>query len=261
MKYDATNIPEVYDAGRSLAEQVMTRWMAVVAARLEGATVGAVLDLGCGTGRFSAALATQCRAPVIGVDPSRRMLARARAKRRADGMVQCAAGSGESLPLRAESVDVVFMSMVFHHFEDPHRVARECHRVLRGGGWALVRTGIRERIARYAYVPFFPASVELLRERLPSRAEVAAPFEAAGFRAAGGDVVTQEIAPSYSAYAEKIALGGDSVLADLGAEAFAAGLDALRRHAAGSRGAVTEPIDLFSFRKGRTSRSTVKNAG
>jgi hypothetical protein len=74
-------------------------------------------------------------------------------------------------------------------------------------------------------------------------------FEAAGFRMVTLEVVTQEIAPSYAAYAEKLSAGADSVLASLSRRDFDAGVRALRAHAAHSDGeAVFEPIDVFVFR-------------
>lgn len=74
-------------------------------------------------------------------------------------------------------------------------------------------------------------------------------FEAAGFQMVTLDLVTQEIAPSYAAYAEKLAAGADSVLAKLTRRDFDAGMRALRAHAAHSNGeAVFEPIDVFVFR-------------
>jgi ubiquinone/menaquinone biosynthesis C-methylase UbiE len=41
-------------------------------------------------------------------------------------------------------VDVVFMSMVYHHFADPVVVAKECRRVLRDGGYVCIRNSTGE---------------------------------------------------------------------------------------------------------------------
>ena len=66
------------------------------------------------------------------------------------------------------------------------------------------------------------------------------------------DVITQEIAPNYGTYAEKLSAGADSVLARLSRSDFDAGMEALCLHAAGrDRQAVFEPIDVFVFRCGR----------
>jgi len=55
-KADYSRIAESYDRGRSLSEQNMEMWLALVS-RYSGAQEGAeVLDLGCGTGRFALSL-------------------------------------------------------------------------------------------------------------------------------------------------------------------------------------------------------------
>ena len=65
-----------------------------------------ILDLGCGTGRFSEGLAEKFDATVIGIDPSAKMLERARAKNR-DYRVQYYQGQADSIPLPGQSVDVI----------------------------------------------------------------------------------------------------------------------------------------------------------
>jgi ubiquinone/menaquinone biosynthesis C-methylase UbiE len=178
-------------------------------------------------------------------------LAQARSKGH-DRKVQYETGRAESIPLSDKSLDLIFMSMIFHHLEDPALVARECRRVLRDhreGGTVFVRTGIRERIASYPYVDFFPASRPILEAVLPTNAFVREIFEAAGFRTVSVALVTQKIAPSYASYAEKLAAGADSVLAKLTPSDFEGGMTALRVHAEHSDGeSVVEPIDVFVFR-------------
>lgn len=145
MDYDATEIPVVYDRGRNHGPENLQFWMNVISSYAGKHAVNTILDLGCGTGRFSEALAAHFDAKVVGVDPSTKMLDQARKKLR-DPRVQYQSGSGEAIPLADASVDLVFMSMCFHHFRDPKAAARECRRVLRDGCPAVLRTGIRDRI-------------------------------------------------------------------------------------------------------------------
>src|ERR1051325_5508091 len=133
MDYDATDIATTYDRGRSHGPEVLDLWMSTISSHLKGQVVNTALDLGCGTGRFSEALAARFNAEVIGVDPSMKMLQQARRKQ-LDGRVRYHSGRGEAIPLPDGSVDLVFMSMVFHHFDNPALAARECRRVLREGG-------------------------------------------------------------------------------------------------------------------------------
>ena len=248
MDYDTTDIPVAYDRGRDHGPEVLRLWMEVVSAQVEKRPIKAILDLGCGTGRFSEALAAHFGAEVVGIDPSRKMLEQARRKQR-DPRVRYEPGRGEAIPLPNDSVDLIFMSMVFHHFDDPILAARECRRVLRDGAIAFLRAGTREHISSYPYVDFFPESRSLLKECLPTKARMCEVFESAGFRTITSDVVTQEIAPNYGVYAEKLSAGADSVLARLSRSDFEAGLEAIRAHAARTGcQPVFEPIDVLTFR-------------
>src|SRR5437667_4588987 len=140
MDYDKTNIPVTYDLGRDHGPAFTARWMTEIARRVSGRSIHAILDLGCGTGRFSNALADRFDARLVGIDPSKKILAQAHAKIR-NSRVNYACGTGEDLPLRDGTVDMVFMSMVFYHFGDHRQVALECRRVLRKQGIVVVRNG------------------------------------------------------------------------------------------------------------------------
>jgi ubiquinone/menaquinone biosynthesis C-methylase UbiE len=176
------------------------------------------------------------------------MLEQAQRKLR-DSRVRYDSGCGEAIPLANDSIDLVFMSMSFHHFTDQKLAARECRRVLHDDAPAIVRTGIRERIPSYPYVEFFPASLPIMEDCLPSGAFLREVFESAGFRTVSCDVVVQEIAADYATYVEKLSAGADSVLAQLSPTEFQNGIEAMRAHAARiTKKPVTEPIDVFVFR-------------
>lgn len=248
MDYDKTEIPVGYDRGRDHGPEVLQLWMNVVSAAVGEQRIDTILDLGCGTGRFSEALAAHFDAEVVGIDPSEKMLEQAQKKLR-DSRVRYKPGRAEAIPLPNDSVDLIFMSMSFHHFEDHALVARECRRVLRDGAAAVLRTGTRERIPSYPYVEFFPESGPILDECLPTVAFIHEVFESAGFSTVSSDLVIQTIAPDYAVYAEKLAAGADSVLAQLSPSDFQAGIQATRTHAAcAGDEPVCEPIDVFVFR-------------
>ena len=248
MDYDSTDIPVVYDRGRDHGPEVLQLWMNYVASCVGEQRLNTILDLGCGTGRFSESLAAHFDAEVIGIDPSQKMLDQAWKKLR-DRRVRYEFGCGEAIPLANNSVDLIFMSMSFHHFKDHMLVARECRRVLRDGAPALLRTGTRERIPSYPYVEFFPQSNPIMEDVLPTVAFVREVFESAGFSTVSSEVVIQQIAPDYATYVEKLSAGADSVLAQLSPTDFQAGIEAMRAHAARAGDKpVSEPIDIFVFR-------------
>jgi ubiquinone/menaquinone biosynthesis C-methylase UbiE len=125
--YDRTDIPAGYDRDRDHGPEVLDLWMRNIAAHLPG-TPARILDLGCGTGRFADALSVRFNAEVVDIDPSFQRLSRALAKRH-DGRVGYVRARGEALPLPSASIDLIVMSMWFHHLSDHSLVASECRRV------------------------------------------------------------------------------------------------------------------------------------
>lgn len=241
--YDRTDIPASYDRGHDHGAAVLDQWMRAIASHVETASVHRILDLACGTGRFAPSLSAHFDADVFGLDPSLKMLQQAQHKR--NTRVGLAAGYAEALPLRSQSIDLIFISMAFHHFEAPAVVARECARVLRPTGRVVVRTISADRISDYPYLPFFPGTTALLERRLPSRSAMRAAFEAAALRTVAADVVIQEIARDYAEYADKLSAGADTTLNSLSREQFNAGLAAMRAKRTDT--AITEPIDVLVF--------------
>jgi SAM-dependent methyltransferase len=185
---------------------------------------------------------------VVAVDPSEKMLAEA--KRKSPAGVRFLRGSGEDVPLDAAAVDLVFISMVFHHFKDPRKAAAECRRVVRDDGAVCIRAGCTDRIASYAYVPFFPSTPGILRRSLRSVAFLTAVFEDAGFRLDRHEVIASQAGEDWTGYAERLAHRADSILIQLTDAEFENGLAALRLHAAAQTPGtpVMEPVDFLVFR-------------
>jgi ubiquinone/menaquinone biosynthesis C-methylase UbiE len=190
MNYDQTDIAHAYDLGRGYSGAQLGRWLAVISRRVSADSLAAILDLGCGTGRYSGALAQHFGARVIGLDPSAKMLAEAR--RKAVRGVEYVRAGAEALPLAPGFVDMVFISMVFHHFGNPIRAVGECHRVLRPGGVVCLRAATTEQIDNYAYVPFFPEAREILRRSLNPREFIETTFTSAGFDQSCHELVWSE---------------------------------------------------------------------
>ncbi len=119
-------IPWLYDACCALHERFgLGRWRRWL---VDGAE-GAILDVGCGTGRNLPLYRPGVR--VIGLEPSADTLARAR--RRAPGalLVQ---GDAEALPFRTGAFDTVVSGLVFCSVPDAARGLAEVKRVLKPDG-------------------------------------------------------------------------------------------------------------------------------
>ena len=96
-----------------------------------------VLDLGCGAGQFSAALA-QAGAQTVGVDVAAEALRRA--AQRVPGLDLRLWRDGEPLPLDDSSVDTVWAGEVIEHVVDVAPWLSEVRRVLRPHGMLLLTT-------------------------------------------------------------------------------------------------------------------------
>ena len=154
----------------------------------------AVLDLGCGEGAFSAALAEAGARPV-GVDVAEVALGRAR--ERYPDLDFRRAAPGEPLPLEDGAVDVVWASEVLAFVPDTARVLSEVRRVLGPEGRLLVTTPSHGRLR--ALVRGLDADLDPLGPalRFYTRGSLRATLETFGFdqvsvRGAGGAPLLRE---------------------------------------------------------------------
>lgn len=109
--------------------------LADMAARLRGRHEAQVLDLGCGAGHLSFAIASEV-GRVTAFDLSDEMLrvtAGAAAERGLRNIETCR-GSVDALPFTGASFDVVCTRFSAHHWPDLRRGLREARRVLKPGG-------------------------------------------------------------------------------------------------------------------------------
>lgn len=99
-----------------------------------------VLDLGCGAGHVSFALARGGVPQVTAYDPSAAMLAvvEAEAARRGYGTVEIVPGAAERLPFESGRFDWVVSRYSAHHWFDVPAALAECQRVLVSGGRLVV---------------------------------------------------------------------------------------------------------------------------
>ena len=250
MDYDKTNIAAVYDSVRSYRPEILQQWLDLLSAHVPKDGVSRILDLGCGTGRYSGPLSVHFEADVIGIDPSEKMLEEAR-KKSSRRSVIFEKASGEKLPVEERSIDMVFMSMVFHHLSDPEHTAHECHRILRDGGYVCIRNATIDAIETYPYLGFFRGIRPLIEEQLVSRSQIERIFEDAGFDSVAQKVITHQISSDWRSFADKIATRVDSFIARLPDDDFHTGMTALRAHAedADPGEPVTVDVDFFVFQR------------
>jgi ubiquinone/menaquinone biosynthesis C-methylase UbiE len=128
---ESRNPAEIYDA--QFVPALFQQWGPIVA-REAGVREGdRVLDVACGTGALTIAVAEIVgpAGSVIGLDANPQMLAVARRK---PVQVEWLEGRAESLPPPDSSFDAVVSQFGFMFFEDRPQALREMVRVLRPGG-------------------------------------------------------------------------------------------------------------------------------
>jgi SAM-dependent methyltransferase len=140
-----------------------------------------VLDLGCGAGRFVAAL-RDAGADAVGVEIAEAALGRARAN--VPGADLRLVEPDGSLPLEHASVDLVWCSEVLEHVADTEQMLLEMRRVLRPGGRALITVPFHGRvkaalIGLLAFDRHFDPTGQHLR--FYTRSSLARTLERAGF--------------------------------------------------------------------------------
>ena len=245
MKYDETDQAQRYDAARAMSRAAQRRSLEPLHPLLPN-PVRMVVDLGCGTGRFSAALAEEFGAPVLGVDPARTMLEKAR-ENVSHPRVTFTHGEADAIPLPDGAADLVFVSMAYHHFDDKQAAVREMRRVLAPGGIAAIRNSMADALDDFAFLEYFPAARAHGDATLPRREALTASMRAAGFAPVLHQVIPHEMAPTWVAYCDKTAARAYSLLAVISDDDFEAGIAAMRR-ARPRPEPIIEPIDLFAFR-------------
>lgn len=133
-----------------------------------------VLDVACGTGLVSFALAPRA-AEIVGVDISGGMLAKAREIRHRRGVrnVHFTLAEAERLPLPEESFDAAVCRFGIHHFLQPGLQLREMARVLKKKGRLVIVDTSSSEDSREAQLH---NALERLRDpthvRMPSKSEL-----------------------------------------------------------------------------------------
>ncbi|OGD46032.1 hypothetical protein A3K69_08100 [Candidatus Bathyarchaeota archaeon RBG_16_57_9] len=124
----------------------------------------ALLDIGCGTGRYSIHLAETYDLQLTGVDVSENMLNQAREKHPPGVWLQKPI---EEAGFSDGSFDLILMSYVIHHLKDYPRTLSDCHRYLRPGGALFIVTESHEQFRSSYFHRLVPRILEIDLNRFP----------------------------------------------------------------------------------------------
>lgn len=240
---------QTYDKARELSPENLSLWTNALAEFLQPGIPLSILDLGCGTGRFSGPLAERFGAAVVGLDPSEKMLAKARAKG-GDVRVYHVAGRAEEIPCARHCFDAAFLSMVLHHVRSIPEALRELRRTIKPGGFVFARNAFQNRLDGFRWYEFFPSARAIDNARLPSIEQVVAAFRVSEFEFVTHRVVVQQMDKSLLAQCERMKLKGLSTFEFLSEEEFQEGIRTMEQAARAEvePKPVMDPIDMLVFR-------------
>jgi ubiquinone/menaquinone biosynthesis C-methylase UbiE len=136
------------------------------------------LDLGCGTGNYTCALAA-AGGQWHGVEPSAEMLEQAKSKGR---QVSWMLADAQSLPYEDDTFAGAICTLAIHHFPALEAPFAEVARVLRAGKF-VVFTAFPEQMQSYWLCHYFPRMMEKSIERMPRKETVLRALGEAGFSA------------------------------------------------------------------------------
>lgn len=128
-----------------------------------------ILDFGCGTGNFTCALKRMTDASVYGVEPADEMRQKAIDK---NTDVIFEKGNHEKIPFIDSFFDFTYMTDVIHHIPDINVMFKELFRVLKQDSSLCIVTESHKQIESRFWVQYFPATVEVEKERYPDIPEI-----------------------------------------------------------------------------------------
>jgi ubiquinone/menaquinone biosynthesis C-methylase UbiE len=150
---------------------------------------GRVLDVACGPGIVTAALAATA-AEVVGLDLTPEMLVKACERCAKAGLTDVVfrEGSATALPFADASFDAAVTRLSFHHFVEPRAVLAEMLRVVKPGGVVAVADVVSPEVPDKAAVQ---NAIEILRD--PSHVRMLPASElVAMFADAGATIIRQD---------------------------------------------------------------------
>jgi len=144
---------------------------------LDAAPGGDYLDIGCGTGNYTIALAAS-GLNLTGVDPSGEMLNEARKR---DQSITWLKGAAEEIPAKEVAFDGVIAVLTIHHWTDLVKSMKEIYRVTRPGGRIVLFTATPQQMKGYWLNHYFPAMMRASADQMPGFYAVATALANAGF--------------------------------------------------------------------------------
>ena len=205
-----------------------------------------VLDVGCGTGRFTVKIARSSGAGMFGLDSSIRMLKKALARDGGRKIGWCL-GDARLLPFMDSSFDCIYMTMVIHHVESREAALAAILRSLRSGGRCVILTTSHSAIRAHT-LRHFPGVVAVDLRRFPSIPVLKNAMRKIGFKNVRSSVLKHDEGKiSVKAYCCMVRGKYISTLSLLGQDEFEAGFEVFQQRLRKLHGRKMRRVLTFNF--------------
>lgn len=131
---------------------------------LQPQTAKLYLDIGCGTGNYTCALADKGLS-FVGVEPSEKMLSEAKSRNQ---NIEWLNGTAEQIPADDKMFDGIIATLTMHHWTDIKKAFAELNRVLKDHGRIVVFTSTPEQMKGYWLNHYFPKMLYASIVQMPS---------------------------------------------------------------------------------------------
>ncbi len=188
-----------------------------------------MLDLGCGTGRFSIPFAKQMGYSVTAIDISKEMIEKAKQKD-LESWVNWLVRDVTNMEFGMNSYDIIFMSHLLHHLDKPYNLIRQCYQILKPQGILFNRYGALEHVRLDPEHKFFPESLKMDGQRTPTTKQVETWLQEARFTDIRTETTTQTSYNSGEDRLSRVRLKSTSVLTLISQQSFEEGLKQFEKY-------------------------------
>lgn len=225
-----------FKAVREVPRDGLAEWRDAVRRHLRPSPGMTLVDIGAGTGAFSAAFSDWFDLDVLAVEPSAAM----RGQIPRTPAIQVLEGDASGLPLTDESADAAWLSLVIHHIPDLEVAGHEIRRVLRPGAPVLIRQGFPGRLERVELVRWFPETARTA-DTYPTVRDTCRAFAGAGFHREALEQVRETYPNGLADFLGQVDTlrHADTTMRDLSEDEFLRGKERLRRAVRQAKGSAT----------------------
>jgi ubiquinone/menaquinone biosynthesis C-methylase UbiE len=179
------NISQIYDVSRAANAETVEKLVRL----LHASSDSVLLDLGCGTGNYTASL-QQVAKSVVGIDMSIGMIERAQAK---SPLLQFICADVTNLPFDSETFDGALAIQVLHHVKSKEIFLTEAHRVLRKDAYIAIHSCSHRQMRAFWFYHYFPEGIEKDIKRTPDAGGIASLLEGTGFSNIGIEICYHDL--------------------------------------------------------------------